>query len=170
MTKRGSTVLRSLWLAILGVFLLATNQSGFGQDINASLGGAVTDSSGSVIPEAQLTLTNEATRFTGNVVSNAAGEYTFRNLTPGKYDLAVSAKGFKSTTQKGIELAINQSGRIDVSLTVGRADETVTVIADASLINYENQTLEGGVSPEALQDLPLVVSGAPRSSVAVAMR
>jgi len=168
MTKRASRVLRGLSLAILGVFLLATNQLGFGQDINASLGGAVTDSSGAVIPEAQLTLTNEATRFTANVVSNAAGEYTFRNLTPGKYDLAVSAKGFKSTAQKGIELAINQAGRIDVSLIVGRADETVTVVADASLINYENQTLEGGVSPEALQDLPLVVSGAPRSSVAVA--
>ena len=54
-------------------------------------------------------------------------------------------------------------------LAIGKADETVTVIGDASLINYENQTLEGGVAPETLQSFPLTVSGAPRSSVAVAI-
>ncbi len=57
----------------------------------------------------------------------------------------------------------------DVKLTVGTADQTVTVSADASLINYENPTLGGGVSPETLQDFPLVISGAPRSSVTVAI-
>ena len=59
--------------------------------------------------------------------------------------------------------------RLDLHLTVGKTNETVTVTADSSLINYETQTLEGGVSPEALQSFPLTVSGAPRSSVAVAI-
>ena len=71
--------------------------------------------------------------------------------------------------RKGIELAVNQSARIDVKLTVGNASQTVTVSADASLINYETP-LEGWVSaPETLQNLPLVISGAPRSSVTVAI-
>jgi len=81
----------------------------------------------------------------------------------------VSAPAFQSFVRKGIELAVNQSARVDVPLTVGTADQTVTVSADASLINYDNPTLGGGVSPETLQDFPLVISGAPRSSVTVAI-
>src|SRR5207302_4022546 len=118
----------------------------------------------------KLTLTNEATGFQSAFVADSAGDYSFRNLTPGKYDLSASAPGFKSGDQKGIQLAINQAAHQDVHLSVGQTGETVTVTADASLLNYENPTLEGGVSPEALQSFPLTVNGAPRSSVAVAIR
>ena len=156
-------------LALLGVFLMAVTQRSFGQDTNASLSGTVTDPSGAAIPGAKLTLTNEATGFQSNFVSDGTGAYSFRNLTPGKYGLNVSAPVSRSTAQKGIELAVNQAARVEVHLPVGKTDETVTVTADTSLMNYENQTLEGGVSPETLQSFPLTVSGAPRSSVAVAI-
>ncbi len=159
----------SLMLALLGVFLMAVTQRSFGQDTNASLSGTVTDPSGAAIPGAKLSLTNQATGFQSNFVSDETGAYNFRNLTPGKYRLEVSAAGFKSTAQAGIELAVNQAARVEVHLEVGKTDETVTVTADTSLLNYDNQTLEGGVSPEALQSFPLTVSGAPRSSVAVAI-
>lgn len=160
---------RSLMLALLGVFLLAVTNLSFGQDTNASLSGTVTDPSGAAIPGAKLTLTNAATGFQSTFVSDAAGEFSFRNLTPGKYNLSATASGFKSSDQKGIELSINQSARQDVHLPIGQTGETITVTADTSLINYENQTLEGGVAPETLQNFPLTVSGAPRSSVAVAI-
>jgi hypothetical protein len=137
----------SLLLALLGVFLLAVTNLSFGQDTNASLSGTVSDPSGAVIPGANLTLTNVATGFQSKFVSDGAGEFSFNNLTPGKYDLTATASGFKQTDQKGIELAVNQTARLPVHMPVGKADETVTVIGDASLINYENQTLEGGVSP-----------------------
>ncbi len=168
MKKRSSFTTNCLFMTLLGIFLLAVTNLSYGQDINASLSGAVKDPSGAVIPGASLKLTNQATGFQSSFVSNDSGEYTFRNLTPGIYDLTVTAANFKATTHKGIELAINQVARVDVRMDLGKTDETVTVIGDASLINYETQTLEGGVSPEALQDFPLVVSGAPRSSVAVA--
>src|SRR5580698_8556 len=168
MANGTSGVTRRLLLGLLGLFLLAVTNLSYGQDTNASLSGTVTDPSGAAIPGAKMSVTNEATGFTASFISDAGGEYSFRNLTPGKYDLTVSANGFKSNDQKGIELAVSQLARIDVKLSLGKADETVTVTGDASLINYDNQTLEGGVSPEALQDFPLVVSGAPRSSVAVA--
>jgi hypothetical protein len=141
----------------------------FGQDTNASLGGTVTDPSGAVIPGAKLTLVNSATGFQVSFESDAAGEYNFRNLTPGKYDLSVSAANFQSERRTGIELAANQAARVEVKLALGQSDQTVTVNGDASLINYENPTIEGGVSPETLQDFPLVISGAPRSSVTVAI-
>ena len=159
----------SRMLALLGVLLLAVTNLTFAQDTNASLSGTVSDPTGAAIPGAKLTLTNEATAFQSAFVSDATGNYSFRNLTPGKYDLNVSAAGFKTQDQKGIELAVNQTARQDIHLPVGQTGETVTVVSDASLINYENQTLEGGVAPETLQSFPLTVSGAPRSSVAVAI-
>jgi hypothetical protein len=169
MANGTSGVKRSLLLAFLGVFLLAVTNLSYGQDTNATLSGTVSDPSGAAIPGAKMTLTNDATGFKANFVSDAGGEYSFPNLTPGVYDLTASANGFKSYDQKGIELAVNQLAHVVVHLALGSTDQTVTVVGDASLINYENQSLEGGVSPEALQDFPLVVSGAPRSSVAVAI-
>ncbi|WP_263359046.1 carboxypeptidase regulatory-like domain-containing protein [Acidicapsa ligni] len=162
-------VARCLNVALLGIFLLAVTNLSYGQDTNASLSGTVTDPSGAAIPGAKLTLKNAATSFQQSFESDGTGEYTFRNLTPGKYDLSVTATNFQSSVRTGIELAVNQSARIDVKLPLGKSDETVTVTGDASLINYDNPTIEGGVSPETLQDFPLVVSGAPRSSVTVAI-
>ena len=159
-------VLYVCWFAAL---LLIADIRSFGQDTNASLSGTVTDPSAAAIPGAKLTLTNEATGFQFGFVSDESGNYSFRNLTPGKYDLNVAASGFKTQDQKGIELALNQAARADVHLRVGQTGETVTVTADASQINYENPTLEGGVAPETLQSFPLTVNGAPRSSVAVAI-
>jgi hypothetical protein len=160
---------RTLILTILGFLVLAMTNPSFGQDTNASLSGTVSDPTGAAIPGAKLTLTNQATSFQSNFVSDEAGNYSFRNLTPGKYNLSVSAAGFKTQEQKGIELTLNQTARMDVHLPVGQTGETVTVTADTSLINYENPTLEGGVAPETLQSFPLTVNGAPRSSVAVAI-
>ena len=158
-----------LLLVLLGTFSLAVTNRSYGQDTNASLSGTVVDPSNAIVPGANLTLINEATAYQQKATSNSVGEYTFRNLTPGKYDVSASAKGFEGVLQKGIELAVNQTARVDVHLKVGQADETVTVIGDASLINYETPTLEGGVSPETLQDMPLTVSGQPRTAIGLAI-
>ena len=168
MTKKASTVMHSLFLILLGVFLIAVTQVGFAQDINASLSGTVMDPSNAVIPGARLMLVNETSGFQSQYVSDAQGAYTFQNLIPGKYDLSVTASGFKSESQKGIELAVNQAAHLEIHMALGQTNQTVEVSAETSLINYETQTLEGGVSPEALQDFPLVVSGAPRTSVSIA--
>jgi len=160
---------RVLLLLLLGVFLVAAASNAYCQDTNASLEGTVTDPNNAAIAGAKLTLTNLATGFQSNFVSDTNGEFSFHNLTPGKYDLEAEASGFKSSSQKGIELAVNQSARNDVHLAVGNTAETVTVNGGTSLINYDNPTLEGGISPDVLQDLPLVVSGAPRSSATVAI-
>jgi len=132
------------------------------QDTNAALSGTVMDASGAAVPGAKLILTNAATGFKSTYLSDKAGQFTFRNLTPGTYNLETSAAGFSSSVQKGLELSIDQTARADVQLTVGSTSQTVTVDSDTSLINYDNPTLEGGISPETLNDMPLTVAGAPR--------
>jgi Carboxypeptidase regulatory-like domain len=155
---------------LLAVALMAgLTLCSYGQDTNASLSGTAKDPTNAAVPGAALTLTNEATGFQLKSVTDPSGEFTFRNLTPATYDLAVTATGFDMTVQKGIELSVNQAARLDVQLTVGKLGQTITVTGGASQINFETQTLEGGVSPEVLQNFPLVVSGAPRSSVSVAI-
>lgn|GEM_PF-590817 len=153
-----------LWLA-----LAVPAATGWAQSSNATLNGVVTDQSGATIPGAELTLTNSATGFEAKFTTNERGEYTFRNLTPGTYDLKVAKSGFQNHVQRGIILTINSIGRADVTLRVGGQTETVTVQGDASAINFENATLQGGVSPETLNSLPIVVGGAPRSSMSLAV-
>jgi len=159
-----------LFLLLLAVVsILAFTGRSNAQDTNASLSGSTLDPSNAAVPGVALTVTNTATGFQSKTVSNEAGEYTFRNLTPGIYDLSAAANGFQSTVQKGIELSANQSGRAELHLSLGQESQTVEVNGETSSINYDNPTISGGVSPEVLEDLPLVVSGAPRSSVSVAI-
>src|SRR5580698_3133335 len=132
MANGTSGVTRRLLLGLLGLFLLAVTNLSFGQDVNAALSGTVTDPSGAAIPGARLTLTNKANGSQQTFESDGAGEYNFRNLAPGMYDLSVTAANFQKSLRTGIELAVAQSARIDVTLSLGGSDQTVTVNADAS--------------------------------------
>jgi hypothetical protein len=153
-----------LWLAFSGFALSAHAQIG-----NANLGGTVTDQSGGVVAGAELTLTNKATNFQSKATTNERGEYTFRNLNPGTYDLTVTKAGFQSYIQTGLIITINESAHADAVLRVGAVNETVTVSGENTLINYDNGTVQGGADPQTLNNLPLVVEGKPRSSAALAV-
>ena len=136
---------------------------------NASLGGTVSDQSGAAVAGADLTLTNAATGFKAKFASDDRGEYTFRNLTPGTYDLEVRKAGFEVAAQKDIVITINQSARVDVPLRIGAQTETVSVEAQNSPVNFDNGTVQGGADPETVKALPLVVEGKPRSSASLAV-
>lgn len=156
------------WLLVVVLAVFGMSGLSFGQDTNATLSGTIHDSSGAAIANAHLTLTNQATTFKSELVTNGSGEYNFTNVAPGNYTLEVNATGFQSQVVQGIELTTNQQARKDVSLAVGNAQQTVTVTADTSTIDYETPTLQGTIAPETLQNFPMVISGAPRSSVTVA--
>src|SRR5437660_8647093 len=126
------------------------------------------DPSAAAVAEAELTLVSQATSLEAKATSNERGEYTFRNVTPGTYDLKVVKAGFQNYIQKDIVLTINQSGHADASLKLGATNETVTVEGENTLINYDNGTLQGGIDPETVKDLPLILSGKPRSSASFA--
>src|SRR6266536_3886794 len=158
-----------IFSSLLILFLLALPFPANAQMGNATLSGTVTDTSGAAVVGAQLTLTNKAQQFEQKVISNDRGEYTFRNLTPGTYDLSITMMGFEKSVQSDIVLTLNQSGRSDVTLKAGATTETVTVEGENTLINYENGTVQGGIDPETVKDLPLIVSGKPRSSASFAV-
>src|SRR5215475_1331115 len=159
---------RGVFSSLLILLLLAL-QAANAQMGNASLSGAVTDTSGAAVVGAQLTLTNKAQQFEQKFVTNDRGEYTFRNLTPGTYDLSTTMVGFQKSIQSDIVLTLNQSGHADVTMKAGAATETVNVEGENTLINYDNGTVQGGIDPQTVKDLPLIVSGKPRSSASFAV-
>jgi hypothetical protein len=144
--------LRALVLLILvGSGLLL-----YGQGTSASLTGQVTDPSGGVIPGATVTVTNVDTSLTQVVKTDGAGTYLIRPLPIGNYTLSIDASGFDRYAQKGIVLTANLSATQDVRLKVGGGKaETVSVTADAELINTTSAELGTTVGESAISELPL---------------
>src|SRR5215471_21201485 len=132
---------RSIFSSLSILFLLALQIPAHAQMGNATLSGTVTDTSGAAVVGAQLTLTNKAQQFEQKFISNDRGEYTFRNLTPGTYDLSITMAGFQKSVQTDIVLTLNQSGHADVTMKAGAATETVNVEGENTLINYDNGTV-----------------------------
>ena len=152
----------------LAIFFFAMPTNSKAQ-VTATLSGTVEDQSGGVIPDASVTLTNEATKFATENTSNGAGLYAFPSLTPGTYDIKASAKGFKAKEVTGIVLNAGDVKTVPaLDLTVGAESQTVTVSADQEMIPVENgqrtdvlsrtdidnMALEGRDTTELLQTLP----------------
>ena len=161
-----------LWLTTLAMFCFALLPAADAQ-VTALLSGTVQDASGGVIPGAQVTLTNEATKDNRVVETNGTGLYAFPSLLPGTYDLKASAKGFKGSQVTGIVLNAGDARTVPaLALTVGAATETVSVAADSEMIPVENGqkievltsedinnlALEGRDTSELLRVLPGVVN------------
>src|SRR6476660_1859471 len=136
----------------------------WGQSQNSSISGTVTDASGAIVPNVKLTLTSVQRQTTAKAHSGSDGLYSFPNLEPGAYELKVNAAGFRAVVQRGITVNINQLVRQDVRLEVGTDVQSVDVIeANATQLNFENAAKSEGVTPETINELPLIVSGGPRN-------
>src|SRR5271165_2275080 len=107
------------------ITMLATSLAA--QGIYATLTGLVADQSGAVVPQAKITLKDEASGSQRETVSNSDGYFTFASVLTGTYELAIEAKGFSTFKVTGIPLAGGEKRNIDAKLTVGAATEAVQV-------------------------------------------
>lgn len=118
--------------------------------------GTVTDTTGAVVPDAKVTITNAGTGISQSAQTGKSGEYLFTNLQIGTYKLSVEAKGFKTFTAAGLTLAVNDRARIDAKLQVGSQVETVEVEAlTAPALQTDSSTIDTLISTTAVSDLPL---------------
>jgi hypothetical protein len=156
-------------IVLLLALLLVLAPPLFSQSQMASLSGVVADTTGGVIPGAEVVLLNVGRGFVSTFITDDQGRYNFQALSPGQYELRVMMTGFKEYVQTGIELNINMKGRVDVVLQVGEVTESVEVVGTPSQLNFENATREEGISPDALAKLPLLVSGTVRSAAGFAV-
>ncbi len=120
---------------------------------NASITGTVTDSTGAVIPNIAITLTNPATSQIRTDTSSSSGTYSFTNLGVGTYNLAAGGAGFQKYSRTGIVVNVDQTLREDVNLTVGSEGQTVTVQADALQVQTETSDLSTLISGQQVSQL-----------------
>src|SRR5437899_2771535 len=144
-------------VVLLVVALLAFAVTGVQAQItSATLVGTVSDSTGAVIPNAQVTAINVDTNLKHTVQSNGDGAYRLEFLPVGSYKLEVSASGFKAYTRSGIVLEVSQIAQADVTLQIGKTGETVEVTDALPLINVTNPEIGRTVQNQEISQLPLV--------------
>lgn len=139
--------------AFVFVLLGLTNLSA--QVTTADVVGRVVDASGSVIPAANVTLTNLDTNVTRMIPSNEAGDFVFNLLSPGRYSVKVEKMGFKAYTVTSLQLAAGDRTRLDAQMAVGAATETVEVTGQTALLQTDSSSMGTSVSGKLVQDLPL---------------
>jgi hypothetical protein len=153
--RRVSFRLMGLRLLLALSLILAVCSPLAAQSITGSITGVVTDSSGAVIPNAEVTVVNKGTNSRSAARADVSGNYSLPLLPRGEYRVEVSAPGFKRFVQEGLVLQVQQTARVDVQLTVGEVAESVLVTADAIRLETENATLAKVVDNRSIVNLPL---------------
>jgi hypothetical protein len=120
-----------------------------------SIGGRVVDPTGAVVVNAKVTATVLATGLTRETTTAVDGGYIFPLLPAGVYSLAVEASGFSGFEQHGIEVRANVSSTVQITLQVGSATQSVTVEANAELVDTRSGTLRQTVDERRITDVPL---------------
>src|SRR3954465_6511406 len=123
------------------------------QQFTGGMRGAVRDANG-VIPGAAVTLINEGTNISREVVTNDVGQYNFPAVAPGNYTLKARIQGYKTFESKGVVVGTQQFVTLDVQLELGAIEENVTVTGQSPLIDTSNASTGGSLSRETLEALP----------------
>src|SRR5450755_208844 len=152
-------------LTCLSALLLFSALS-FGQSQNAVLNGQVVDATGGPLLQANVTVSSADRQATSTVQTDGEGRFSFPNLMPGTYDVTVEAKGFNTYVQRGLLLLVNQSVSLPITLAVGDTSTRIEVTAEAAQLNVDNGAKQEGISPQVINELPLLVAaGTPRNAV-----
>ena len=136
-------------------FLAASTHYGFGQVDEGSITGTVQDSSGAVVPNAQVTLLNTDQGLTLQTKTGSTGAYSFSPVRIGHYTITVTASGFSKTTQENLQVAVSQNLQVNVELKTGAATETVTVTEAPPQLQTEDASVGQVVTEQTINSLPL---------------
>lgn len=139
---------------LLLAFILFASTSGFGQ-IAADLTGRVLDPSGAAVARATIELTQLATNVRQTVLSTSSGDYLFHNLPPGAYRIEATAEGYNRLIQKGITLVTGSTVKADLVLRVGEINQSITVTAQAALLQAATSNIETNIAQATVLSMPL---------------
>ena len=141
------------YFALAATLLLLSGLPAFGQATTATLTGIVRDTSGAIVPNAGVTLKNEASGDLRKTTSNSEGYYSIVAIPAGSYAITVEAPGFQRSEQKGIALNSADKRNVDATLQIGAISQTVEITATAESVTpidsgekaltLNTQTLQG---------------------------
>ena len=153
-----------LWRTVACFFCLFAGTALLAQTDRAVLRGVVKDSSGALVPNAQITVTEIQTNVQARTLSSDAnGNFEVPDLQPTLYRVKADASGFRSFIAQDVLLEAGQVRRLDISLEVGAATETITVEAGAAVIQTDTApSAESWIPPRSIRPLPSWISIHPR--------
>src|ERR1035438_7118336 len=129
------------------------------QSDRGTITGSVIDPAAAVVPGAKVMVKNVDNGAISDTSTTATGNFTMPSLTVGKYTLSVEATGFKRAIQENIQVDVDQTTRLDITLQIGASTESVTVTAEAPLLKTENAEQTMNVSGDKVNELPLNFGG-----------
>jgi len=147
-----------LRLRLVSTFLavfLAAGLCAYGQAVNGTILGTVTDSTGGVITNAKVTITETNTGVSRTTNTNDSGNYNFPDLPPGTYSVTSEITGFKKITRTGVELQVNTAPRVDLTLQPGNVNEVIEVSAQAAILQTETASTGSQIASVQTENLPL---------------
>ena len=142
-------------LVLFLTILLSFTSTALAQLTTADVLGTVTDSTGAVITNADVTLVNLGTNEKRTVQSNGSGDYSFTLLPAGHYSVTVKAPGFQASITKDLAVEAGDRARADAHLQPGSESAIVEVTASTPLLQADSATVSSSVTAMAVQDLPL---------------
>ncbi len=138
------------------VCLFLSTLAAFAQTDRGTLTGTVSDPSGAVIPGVSIEARNVQTGAMYQAGSSETGNYTLAQLPAGTYELSATLPGFKRFVREGIIVAVATVLRIDVTLDVGAAGESVTVEAASPLLKTESGEVSHNLTTDQINNLPVL--------------
>jgi outer membrane receptor protein involved in Fe transport len=142
-----------MWAAVCAVAL--ASQLSYGQAVNATLLGTVTDATGAVVANAHVTALETGTGTSRTAQTNASGNYTFPNVAPGSYSITVEETGFRKETRTNIAVDVNTSTRIDIQLQLGDVTQSVEVTGAPPLLQTDRADTGRKIDTVQTANLPL---------------
>ena len=141
-------------LMFVATVMLGASGSAWGQAINATLSGRVTDASGGSVAKATVTIINAATAFTRTVQSSDTGEYAIPALPAGEYKVSAEFTGFRKQA-KEISLQVGQAAELDFTLTPGSVEQKVEVEATSELAEPTRTQVSTVITERQIVNLPV---------------
>ncbi len=149
--------LKCVLATVLAALLAMTGSLAYGQGgaTTSSLSGTVVDTSGAVIPGADIVVKNNATSGESRAVSDATGNFTIQALPPGAYTVTISLMGFKTVNMPDVQLTAAQPAKVKAVLQVGQLQETVTVTGATEIVQTESSSVATTLSTKQISTVPL---------------
>ena len=142
-------------LLLVGMLIVFSAEPLYAQFVRGSIVGKVSDEKGAVVAGAEIALTNLGTNELKTASADENGDYVFPALLPGSYSLEVKRTGFRTLQIKRIELQVNQTARVDVSLPIGELKEVVETVASAVLLKTDTSEIGHVLTNKQIVELPL---------------
>jgi hypothetical protein len=135
--------------------MLLLSVCAFAQRDLGTITGTVTDAQGAAVPNAKVTITEDATGLSYSLTTGTDGVYVRPALKPGIYTVAVEAEGFRRAAQQNVVIAGGDRVGVPITLSVGDLTQAVEISAEAPLLQTESTTLGAGLNAKTISEIPL---------------